>query len=280
WSDLKALVSFQSRDPRHPGHAKAVAWIVSYLEKLEPLGVRVSTQPFTYDGIPMENIIAVIDPPGGPPRTGGVVLGAHYDTIGKWTPGWRPAIDPAPGADDNGTGCAAILEAARLIAADRSSLKERVTIVFLDGEELYYKGSLAFVSALQKPYAYQAFINPDTVGWNPIADRLDVLWWGSPSAPLRDRVAAANDRYAIGVKPLVNVLANDPHVDLLDSAPFGMVGIPAVTLAERYGPPDAYYPGSGFMDYATDTIDKIDNPRLWTKAARLTLAVALEIARR
>lgn len=146
-------------------------------------------------------------------------------------------------------------------------------------EELYFKGTQAFVNALQKPYAYKAFINPDTIGWNPIADPLDVLWWGSRSAALRDQVNAANDRYQIGVTPLVNVLANDPHVDLLDSAPFGTAGIPAVTLAERYGPPDATYPGSGTMDYATDIIDKIDNTRLWTKAAKLTLAVALQLAR-
>lgn len=82
------------------------------------------------------------------------------------------------------------------------------------------------------------------------------------------------------MKPLVNVLADDPRVDLLDSAPFAMIGIPAVTFAERYGPPDAYYPGSPTMDYATDTIDKLDNPRLWLKAAKLTLAVSLELARR
>ena len=34
------------------------------------------------------------------------------------------------------------------------------------------------------------------------------------------------------------------------------------------------------MDYATDTIDKLDDPRLWLKAAKLTLAVSLELARR
>ncbi len=279
WADLEALVAVKSRDPRNPGHAKAIAYIVGQLQALAPLGVKVETQPFSYDGIPMENILAIIDPPGGAPRMGGVVIGAHYDSIGKWTPGWRPAIDPAPGADDNGTGTAAVLEFARILAHERSGLKERVVLGFWDGEELYFKGTEAFVNALQKPYAYKAVLNPDTVGWNPIADRLDVLWWGSPSAALRDQVDAANDRYRIGVTPLVNVLANDPRVDLLDSAPFGMAGIPAVTLAERYGPPDATYPGSGTMDYATDTIDKIDNTRLWTKAAKLTLAVALELAR-
>lgn len=188
WVDLRALVAFESRDPRHPGHAKAAAWIRGQLEALAPLGVRVETQPFTYDGIPMENILAIVDPPGGAPSAGGVVIGAHYDTIGKRTPGWRPAIDPAPGADDNGTGCAAILEAARIIADQRATLKERVVIAFLDGEELYYKGSLALTGALQKPYAYSAFINPDTVGWNPIADRLDVLWWGPPRRSAIERM--------------------------------------------------------------------------------------------
>ena len=38
---------------------------------------------------------------------------AHFDSTANRTSGWRPAIDPAPGADDNATGTAALLEYAR-----------------------------------------------------------------------------------------------------------------------------------------------------------------------
>ena len=43
-----------------------------------------------------------------------------------------------------------------------------------------------------KPYKYKAAINLDMVGFNPLADRLDLLWYTSASAELRDRVLRAN----------------------------------------------------------------------------------------
>lgn len=279
WDHLNALTAVSSRDPRHPGHAKAQAYIKEQLGALAYLGVKVESQRFAYQSIPMENILAIVDPVAGPPKDGWVVMGAHYDAIGKATPGWRPNVDPAPGADDNGTGTAALLEYARILANDRANLRTRVVLTFWDGEELFFKGSAFFVQNLQKPYAYQAFVNIDMVGWNPIADRLDLVWYSPVSAGLRDRVKAANDRYKIGVSPLVDVYANDPSTYILDSAPFGLAGIPAVTLAQRYGEADATFPGNTTFHTVNDTPDKITNRRLWLKAAKLTFAVALELAR-
>lgn len=278
WDHLNALTAVSSRDPRHSGHAKAVAYITKQLEALASHGITVESQRFTYQSIPMENILAIIDPPAGAPKDGWVIVGAHYDSIGKATPGWRPSVDPAPGADDNATGTAALLEYARILAGERASLKQRVVIAFWDGEELFFKGSAHFVQGLRKPYAYAAFVNIDMVGWNPVADRLDLLWYAPVSAGLRDRVKAANARYQIGVSPLVEVFAQDPNRYILDSAPFGLAGIPAITLAERYGDADATFPGNTHFHTVSDTPDKITNRRLWLKAAKLTLAVVLELA--
>jgi len=279
WDHLNALTGVVSRDPRHPGHAKAAAYIKEQLAGLSYLGVRVESQRFTYQSTPLENILATIDPPAGAPKDGWVILGAHYDSIAKATPGWRPNVDPAPGADDNGTGTAALLEYARVLASERASLKQRLVLAFWDGEELFFKGSAFFVQGLQKPYTYGAFVNIDMVGWNPIADRLDLVWYSPVSAPLRDRARAANTKYAVGVSPLVEVFANDPNQYILDSAPFGLAGIPAITLCQRYGEADATFPGNVTFHTVGDTPDKITNTKLWLKAAKLTLAVVLEIAR-
>lgn len=278
WDHLNALTGVGSRDPRHPGHAKAQAYITEQLEALSYLGVKVETQRFSYQAIPLMNIVAVIDPPGGAPATGNVIVGAHYDSIGKFTPGWRPALDPAPGADDNGTGTAALLEYARVIASDRAHLTHRVVIAFWDGEEFFFKGAAAFVQAMQKPFAYSAFVNIDMVGYNPIADRLDLFWYGAESDRLRDRAIAANRTYGIGVAPLRPVFADDPSKVIMDSAPFGLSGIPAITVAEGYLDPDATYPGNPYFHTINDTPDKV-NRRLWLKAAKLCLAVTLELAR-
>jgi two-component system, OmpR family, phosphate regulon sensor histidine kinase PhoR len=198
---LRALVAAGSRDPRHPGHAKAVAYIKEQLSALAWAGWKIESHRTSYQGIPLENIFASIGPDqSGPDRSGGwIMVAAHYDSIANRTTGWRAAVDPAPGADDNATGTAALLEFARIISDLR--LSKRVVLAFFDGEELFYKGSAAYVQTLPRPYRYEAVINIDMVGFNPIADRLDLLWHTSASAALRDRVIAVNQRYAIGVSP-------------------------------------------------------------------------------
>jgi len=274
---LLALVSFVSRDPRHPGHAKAQAYLKEQLGAMP--GVQVQSHFATWNSIPLENVFGVIDPPTGAPASGWVMICAHYDTSAKNTPGWRPNVDPAPGADDNGTGTAALLEYARVLSAERASLKTRVVLAFFDGEEFFLKGSAAYLQSLPKPYPYAAVVNIDMVGYNPLADRLDLIWYTTASAGLRDRVKAANARYAIGVSSLVEVFATDPNRIIMDIAPFGLAGIPAVALAQRYGDPDATYPGNFTFHSVNDTPDKVSNRRLWLKAAKLTLATALELAR-
>ncbi|MEM9484634.1 MAG: M28 family peptidase [Cyanobacteria bacterium P01_F01_bin.116] len=65
-----------------------------------------------------------------------VVIGAHYDTV----PG-------SPGADDNATGVAVLLELARLFAAQRP--RRPVQLVAFDLEEYGLVGSRTYVNALQ-----------------------------------------------------------------------------------------------------------------------------------
>jgi hypothetical protein len=90
-------------------------------------------------------------------------------------------------------------------------------------------------------------------------------------------VTAANATYAVGVSPLLPQLATDGNT-ILDAAPFGLAGIPSVALVQRYGENDATFPGNYTFHTTSDTPDKITNKRLWLKAAKLTLAVALELA--
>ncbi len=275
---LVALTSVGSRDPRHPGHARAIAYIKEQLSALAYWGWRIESQRTSYQGIPLENIVATLDPPAGAPATGWVNVSAHYDSTANRTPGWRPAIDPAPGADDNATGTAALLELARVVSPHRAQLRTRLVLAFFDGEELFFKGSAAYVASLPRPLPYKAAINLDMVGFNPLADRLDLLWYTSASAGLRDQVVAANRTYAIGVSPLNAQFAADGST-IMDAAPFGLAGIPSVAICQRYGVNDATFPGNDTFHTVNDTPDKITNPRLWLKAAKLTLAVALELAR-
>lgn len=72
---------------------------------LDALGLPVSRLPFRFDGAEYRNVVAV--KPGTRPNGPRILVGAHYDTV----PG-------TPGADDNASGVAALLEAALLLASE------------------------------------------------------------------------------------------------------------------------------------------------------------------
>ena len=278
---LRALTSFISRHPLHPGHAKAVAYLMEQLSAIP--GVVVQDIPTSYNGVRLDNILATINPLAGSGSDGFLggagMICTHFDSTANRTPGWRPALDPAPGADDNATGTAALLEYARILAAERAWLRMPIVLAFFDGEEYFFKGSLAYLQSLPPPNPYRWVINIDMVGFNPLADRLDLVYYTPNSASLRDRVREANQRYAIGIAPLVEQLATSDAF-ILDAAPFGLVGgIPSIALVQRYGEIDSTFPGNFTFHTVNDTPDKITNKRLWLKAAKLTLATALDLAR-
>ncbi|MET0669952.1 MAG: M28 family peptidase [Xanthobacteraceae bacterium] len=70
------------------------------------------------DGRAVRNIEITIEPANAGTSRGTVVLGAHYDSYGD-----------APGANDNGTGTAAVLELARLLSDLRSRSATRIRLV-------------------------------------------------------------------------------------------------------------------------------------------------------
>jgi hypothetical protein len=74
------------------------AWIKA---RFESLGLRTSEQAYQAKGRTYRNVIGRLGPETGPI----LVVGAHYDTCG-----------PLPGADDNASGVAGLLELARLLS--------------------------------------------------------------------------------------------------------------------------------------------------------------------
>src|SRR5256885_2641055 len=145
---MAALASFGSRDVRNPNHAKAVAYLKEQLAAIP--AVVVQSHRAAYNGIALENILAIIDPVTPAPSDGWVMICAHYDSISNRTPGWNPATTAAPGADDNGTGTAALLEYARVLAQERTSLRQRIVLSFFYGQKLFFLNSLANMSSLDK----------------------------------------------------------------------------------------------------------------------------------
>lgn len=130
--------------------------------------------------LPTRNIVGVI--PGTDPvlRHQYVIVGAHFDHLGRST---RGALDPdrgseiRNGADDNASGTAAVLELARLMA--RRPARRSVVVVLFSAEELGMLGSRYFVANAPVPLdSVQAMINLDMVG-RLRADRLVVYGTGT-----------------------------------------------------------------------------------------------------
>ncbi len=101
-----------------------------------------------------------------------VVVGAHYDHLGRVTPADGPAPPPAkgdyyPGANDNASGVAVVFELIRLTEANRDDSRDRRSVIFVNfvGEEVGLQGSGYMVSHLPVVVdSVDAMINFDTVG--------------------------------------------------------------------------------------------------------------------
>ncbi|MEP7292323.1 MAG: M20/M25/M40 family metallo-hydrolase [Chloroflexota bacterium] len=105
------------------------------------------------------NIIGVLS---GTDIGGGVViLTAHYDSISY---NFSDSAAYAPGANDNASGMAALIEIARIMSQHR----HRATIMFVafSAEEIQRKGSIAFVENYLRPNNVDvaAMLNMDIIG--------------------------------------------------------------------------------------------------------------------
>ena len=104
------------------------------------------------------NIVGAIG--GGEVNAGTIILGAHYDSVGA------PIADGdafAPGANDNGSGVAALLELARIMSAAQS--RATLMFVFFSAEEFNRQGSISFAAwARAKNIDVLGMINVDTIG--------------------------------------------------------------------------------------------------------------------
>ncbi len=114
----------KERFPDSP-HWKAVQDLSA--KRLQELGYEVERQDYGTG----TNVIGVL--PGTDAATGQVIISAHYDHL-----------QGCPGADDNGTGVAGALEAARVLASAKGRFRGTLVVAFWDEEERKRLGSLAY----------------------------------------------------------------------------------------------------------------------------------------
>ncbi|MDX5422975.1 MAG: M28 family peptidase [Hymenobacteraceae bacterium] len=114
YQDVQKLTSL--RPARNYLNLKSLNEAADYIKHVfEQLNCKVTEQPFEVDGKTYRNIIASFDGESDEER---IVVGAHYDVCGE-----------QPGADDNASGIAGLLETARLLHEHKPILPHQLDLV-------------------------------------------------------------------------------------------------------------------------------------------------------
>ncbi len=178
---------YEGRGVGTAGLKKAARYIADTFRDagLKPGGDGGYYQRFSVDGpdgtpVDVRNVVAVI--PGTNPKYEGqsVILSAHYDHLGHGWPGVRDAFRDQihPGADDNASGVAVLLEMAHALA--KSAPERTIILLAATAEEAGLLGARHYVKTATDYPADKMFanVNLDTVGRSD--DKITIF--GSTSA--------------------------------------------------------------------------------------------------
>jgi Zn-dependent M28 family amino/carboxypeptidase len=229
------------------------------------------------------NVIATL--PGSDPelRDEAVILGAHLDHLG------RVGAQVYPGADDNASGVAALLEIARIFGTMQSRPRRTLVFAFWTGEEEGKFGSGYWVRHPLWPLASTVtYINIDMIGHPWLIEEIRELVSGVPSDAAEaflDGIDPA-DLVEVGLPPGNKVLDGTLrtvalgtglplHLDRTD----GRNGGSDYRDFARAGVPFLRFFGNFFPGYhePADTPDRVD-PAQVQRVARFCLATALLLA--
>jgi hypothetical protein len=260
--DLTTLADpgLEGRATSTPGGLRARAWLEAQFEAigLQPAGTTGFLQPFRFTRqrargprlaahAPLEdgaaNVVGSLH--GTVDGTRVLLVSAHYDHVGVQ----QGVVHP--GADDNASGVAVLLAAARHFRANPP--RHRLVFVAFDAEELDLQGSRAFVASPPAPLDRLALVvNLDMVS------RSD-----------RREIYAAGTHHTPSLLPILQEVQRRAPVTLRfgHDRPGSMAGgLADWTSQSDHGPfhekgvPFVYFGVEDHADYhaPTDTVDKVD----------------------
>ncbi|MFT3739387.1 MAG: M28 family peptidase [Breznakibacter sp.] len=245
---ILASDSLEGRGLGTEGKDKAKRYIVSQFKDagIQPFG-NDYPQPFSVRmelaWIKGNNIVGMVK--GSDPVLSNeyILIGAHYDHLGYEVDGKDKTI--YPGADDNASGVASIIEIGRYFAQNPQLAKRSLLVVAFDGEESGLLGSQHFVSDTLMPISHiKAMFSFDMVGMLEDYQGLDLLGMATirNGKTMAEGLAVHNE---IVLKSVNGRIAHNT-----DTSPFGNIGIPAVhvftgTLSPYHQPGDK----SDLLDY-------------------------------
>lgn len=239
----KGGARLQSRHIHHADNARAVDALDGDLQAIGGGRLQVRRHRFTHEGRSLENVEGELVANG---LDGLVLVTAHIDSTAARQPGFRPSLDAAPGADDDGSGVAGVLAAANAIEALDATVsvpRRAVRFVFFNAEEHGLAGSRAYArdqAALGTPIV--AVFQMDMIGFDVASGRTFELHAGfTPSTAVQDR-SVALAQLVSDVLPQVSprlppaqiFAADDPAESRSDHYSFQLEGYAACLASEDY----------------------------------------------
>jgi hypothetical protein len=203
------------------------------------------------------NVIAVLA--GSDPSLAGehVLVGAHLDHVGSWP-------DLLPGADDNASGSATLLEVARAAALLSPRPRRTLAFVWFGGEEMGLLGSYHLArNPVPSLGRCTAVLNMDMVGVGNGA----YVSGGKNFPELMKALEAARDRRQPGLKLIPGLSSGEPRAD---HGPFQKAGIPAVSLFGSGGTHHGYHTPEDTIFFIT--------PKSMEAIGRVVLDAAVALA--
>ncbi|RXA21469.1 Zn-dependent exopeptidase M28 [Methanosarcina sp. MSH10X1] len=253
---MSLLVDFQTRHSFSSQFISAALWAANQFQNF---GYQVGQQPVNIRSDSSANVVA--DRPGrGSENRKLLLITAHLDSIN--VRGGRDV--PAPGADDNASGAAGVLEIARVLAEYPS--KHDLRFILFGGEEQGLYGSKQYVSSLSKNECDRicAVINMDMVA-TLNTESPAVLLEGAPiSRALMKELAQAAATYTSLIVQTSESPFNSDHVPFIDKL------IPAVLTIEGTDSSNSN------IHTVNDTLDHIDYG-LALEIIRMNLAAASKL---
>ena len=257
-ASLDHLVSFPTRIS-HSGHyTNAASWAET---QFSALGMDTTTTTVSLN--PTGQSLNVIATKAGMAEQSRqrILIVAHLDSINH--PGGPDAV--SPGADDNASGSAGVLELAASIAS--KNFKHDVIFILFGGEEQGLHGSTQYVAGLSEEERTQivAVINMDMIGSVNTPTPTVLLEGAALSQNIINTLSETANTYTdLTVQVSLNPFASD-HV------PFLNAGIPAVLTIE--GADSA----NSNIHTAADTLDTID-PSFSLQILAMNLALVVSLA--
>lgn len=205
-------------------NAKGYDFVRQQAQAWKFAGANLEEDAFTMSSTTGKNLVLTI--PGQTSPSSQVLLTAHLDTI--WQIG-NSSLS-APGADDNGTGSATLLEAARILRQYR--FDRTIKIIFWTGEEQGLYGSAAYtLDHAMAPIL--GVVNLDMFGYDANGDRCFEIHNGTlpASIDVGNCFNSSIGAYSLG---LTRDFLTTTATNRSDHASFWNVGVGAIEIAENF----------------------------------------------